>query len=215
MRLSPLVPLYTLLFLSACSRDNDDAVTPTPGPGGPAQEVYTPVLNGPQGVQMQVEGELVTHVQGGALIPYFNADGVQNTPPQPSYRYYHAGMYDGERNVFEMHLGILSYTDAFLDPGMFEEFFSEGPREYGSTTSPGLSRVALHYLDADSVLWTTGQGSALQANSTFTITQSSTGYDDLSVFARVICNFECTLYNSGGASMPVTNGILMFEFREY
>jgi hypothetical protein len=204
--------LLLTILLASCSKPNDP-VPPAPGPGGPAP--FQPALSGPQGVEMTVDGEVVTLVQGGGIIPFYLVDGVQNTPPSPSYRFYTAGMHTNGENVFELHLGTLSYSDPFLDPGEFEEFFSPGPREYGQTNVSGISRVAIEYLDEDGTLWSTLQGSAAQPNSSFVITAVNTGFDDLGVYARIIVFFSCAFYNSGGANKPVTNGVLTLEFREY
>lgn len=214
MRILQAIPIISMLFLlSACGKDDDDPVIPEPGPTTPA--TYEPTLYGDQGVQMTVDGQLFTAVEGGSIIPFYMADGVKNTPPQQSYRFYAAGMYSGQVNVFQLHLGTLTYTSTFLDPVLFQEFFATGPREYGITSAPGMSHVKIEFIDGDGVLWSTEQGSGEQENSTFTIADVLTGYDEQSVYARIISNFNCTLYDPGGDPKTVTEGILMLEFREY
>ncbi len=200
-------------LLSACKKDESDPpiTTPTPTPA----DQFTPSLGGTQGVQMQIDGDVVTLVHGGSRIPFYFADGVLD-PPQ-SYKFYAAGIFDGSMNtnVFELKVGTLTYSEDFFDPALFQQFFQPGARMFGSTTTINLSRVAIEYTDPDGMLWSTQQGSALQDGSAFEFTQAATDQDDQGIWARVIAQFNCTVYNASGTSRTITNGELMLEFRDY
>ncbi len=214
MKISCLAPplfLSILLFTGCKKEESDPPIIPAPAP----TDQFTPSLTGTQGVQMQVDGDVITMVHGGSRIPFYFADGVID-PPQ-SYKFYAAGIFDGSvnTNVFELKVGTLNYADDFFDPALFQQFFTVGPRTFGSTTAVNLSRVAIEYTDDSGVLWSTQQGSAMQNGSVFTFTEVATDQDDQGVWAKVIANFNCTVYNSSGASRTITNGELMLEFRDY
>ena len=201
-----------IIVFSACRKEEEDPPIPEPIT---QTDPFTPSLTGIQGVQMNVDGDAVVLVHGGSLIPFYNADGNQD-PPQ-SYKSFSSGLYDGSlgANVFELKIGTLSYTTEFLDPAAFQEFFNEGTRTYGPTTSPGQSHVAIEYTDPDGMLWSTLQGSMQQNGSILEFTDVATGYDDLGAWVKVIAHFNCNVFNASGTARTITNGELMLEYRDY
>jgi hypothetical protein len=150
------------------------------------------------------------------MIPYFDLGGEENELPQPSHRYYVAGIYSGnsEASVFQVGLGALTYFGA-VDPEAFDAYFATGTRIYGAAYSPGQQRVEITYRDPTGIEWSTNSGSAQQNASSFNITQVQAGQDELGSWVKVVAGFNCTFYNAGGASMTVTNGGMMFEFRNF
>jgi hypothetical protein len=211
-------PLPTLLVLSilvvaGCGKKKDEPVTPAPGEPQPPAFSFT--LNGPQGVQMTLDGAVVKFVQGEGLFPYHGTAATQNPPPTPSYNTYSATMHNApaDLDVFAIHMGTLSYTQ-IVEQDAFEQFFAPGVRPFGFVQTANVQRVQLDYRDAEGVLWATHYGSGAQEGSTFTITDSQIGFDDNVLWAKVLGSFNCTLYNSAGIARTVTDGTLMFEFQQ-
>ncbi len=213
---SLLAFLLVPLLMVSCKKD-DPAPPPATGggPEGPAQ--FTPSLSGHQGVGLTMDGTYVSYVHSGGssgeVIPVYDVQTMQGAT---SYKSFMSGLFQGSigENVFELHLGTLGYTEVFLDPKQFINYFQPGPVAYGTVTAPNLSQVMILHNDAQGQVWSTLLGSADQTNSTFTITEVDSGFDDLGAWTRVIATFDCKLYNNSGASKSVTGGGLMLEFRD-
>jgi|GEM_PF-2526173 len=201
------------LLLSGCKKDEADAAPPATTPP-PAFDL---TLAGSQGVQMLMNGAMVTISVGDLVIPFFEEDGVINTPPVLSTRFYGAGLYNStaDTNAFLMRIGTLEFEGPVVIPEDFWNFFATGARSYGPATG-GLDGLELEWTDEAGVIWSTRCGSGIQSGSVFTITEVSTSDDKFGSSARILASFSCTLYNcTTGASRPVSSGVLVLEFWNY
>lgn len=211
-----LLPLSLCVFLLAgCKKDEEDS-TP-PANNTPPPPAFNLTLNGSQGVQMVVNGSLITIGESGVFLPFYQEDGVINTSPELSTRFYGAGLYDAtaDANAFLMQLGTLEFDGPAVITEDFWNFFATGVRAYGPATA-GLDGLELEWTDGGGVIWSTRCGPGTQSGSVFTITEVATSEDKMGPIARIKASFNCNLYNcSTGAAMVVSSAVLVLEFRNF
>lgn len=213
-----LVPFaLCLLLLPGCKKESDAPYTPS-SPGGTSTPTFDMTVNGFYGVRMTLGGStMLTLVESDSLGVYAQANGQENVPPTPSTRYYTAAIQNVDlvQDRFRLTIGTLEYQDVTVLPSELYAFLAPGPRTYGPATT-GSDGVELAYIDMTGQEWTTRCAGGGQPTSTFTITDILEGYDKLGPKATIAATFTCTLYNCGtGATLPVTNGGLVFELREF
>lgn len=207
-----VVPVLALLA-SGCKKE-DDTTPPVVTPPPPA---FTLTLNGNQGVEMLIDGGMVTVGESVDVVPFFEEDGVLNTPPELSTRFYGAGLYNAtaDANAFLMRIGTLDFEGPVVLPDDFWAFFVTGTRVYGSA-SGGLDGLELEWTDGDGTVWSTRCASGVQSGSAFTITEVMTDADKLGTVARIKAAFNCKLYNCiTGATKTVSSGLLVLQFRDF
>lgn len=213
MRLSLLMlPVFTIL-LAGCKKE-DDVTPPVVTPPPPA---FTLTLNGNQGVEMVIDGNMITIGESAEIVAFFEEDGVINPAPEVSTRFYGAGLYNAtaEANAFLMRIGTLEFEAPVVFPDAFWTFFVAGTRAYGSA-SGGLDALELDWTDGDGVVWSTRCASGVQSGSVFTITEVATDADKLGTIARIKASFNCKLYNCiTGATKTVSSGVLVLQFRDF
>lgn len=99
-----------------------------------------------------------------------------------------------------------------------ESMFSVKGYPYGkesfSTGSNGVDGAKIFYIDANGVQWSSDQGSGNQSGSSFSITEHIANNDGYS-YRISKAAFTCTLYNTSGGSMTLTNGICRSRTVQY
>jgi hypothetical protein len=206
-----------LLALAACKKENDPApATPTtPGSTAPTFDL---TVNGAYGVRMTLgTSTVVTFVESDSLGAYSQTDGVENTPPTLSTRWYAAGLQNADlmQDRFRFAIGTLEYEGVEVVPSDLYAFLAPGTRTYGPATT-GTDGVQIEYTDASGQGWTTLCGGGGQPTSTFQITDILEGYDKMGPKATIAATFSCTFYNCAtGDALPVNGGGLVFELREF
>lgn len=206
-----LFPAFALL-LGACKKEEEDP----PPPDDPEPPAFTLTLNGSQGVQLLMNGSMVTIGEADMIVPFYQEDGVINDPPVPSTRFYGAGLYNATADwtAFLMQIGTLAFEGPSVNPEDFWNFFNTGARPYSPVGT--LNGVELAWTDETGTVWSTRCGSGIQSGSVFTITEVATSEDKLGRIARILATFNCKMYNcSTGEGREVSSGMLVLEFRDF
>lgn len=216
MMRNPLLALSMFaVFLAGCKKDEED--TTPPANTTPPAPTFNLTLTGSQGVQMVIDGSMVTIGESATIVPFYQEDGVINTSPQLSTRFYGAGLYNAtaDANAFLMQLGTLEFDGPVVIPEDFWNFFATGVRAYGPATV-GLDGLELEWTDDAGVIWSTRCGPGTQSGSLFSITEVATSEDKLGAIARIKASFNCNLYNcSTSAVKVVSSAVLVLEFRNF
>ncbi len=208
-----LLPCSLVVVLFVGCRKEDPITQPPPAPPDPPP-TFELDLNGPQGMQLTAGDTTYTYVDGDAYSAVYQVGGTTGTP---STRYYIAGLAGGDEGdlVAAIRIGTVTYEGVQVDIDDFYTLLATGAKIVAPATTGGQG-VEIEFLDADAQLWSTRCGSTAQPGSGFTITEMEPGYDGVGAFARIVAVFNCTVYNcSTGASMALTNGGAVLEFREF
>lgn len=207
-------PLLLCLLVGAlavgCGKE-EHPYTPVPPEPDPPPPSFDLDVNGMQGMQMTVGGTTYTFLDDGEFAAVYQVGGA------PSSRHYIAGLAGGEAGdlMAAGRIGTLVSAGPVVSPEEFHDFMAPGPRAIAPATQGG-NGVEIEFHDAAGQLWSTRCGSAAQLGASFTITDMVPGYDELGAFARIVAVFQGTMYNCAtGASLPLTEGGLVLEFREF
>ncbi|RKD92801.1 fibrobacter succinogenes major paralogous domain-containing protein [Mangrovibacterium diazotrophicum] len=163
-----------------------------------------------------------------------NMDGVPLIIQADNTNYYNYSAEEGEESLFGYVAGSESYfvgseEDAEQVSIFFLKTFENEPTDcaelstilnVGSNNYAGVTSfenltvsdgVAINYVDANGVLWSTGTLDGDFSDGEFKITEI-TKYKDDPTTCVVKARFSCTLYNEYGTSVKLTNGELCAMF---
>lgn len=142
---------------------------------------------------------------------YTNGTGSSKGGSNPKTATYSSYIVNAANSGININKGTISYpsTSSMPDTATFRLFFAPNTYSYSVNYVNG---VEVTWTDANGVIWSTSNGTGSQTGSTFKITAeqyaNDLGYQD----EKVLINFSCTLYNPGGTSMQLTNGVFVGYF---
>lgn len=202
LKLAAITAIIVVSGISSCKKE-ESAPAPTPvttTPPIPTSNLY---------FQATINGTAVAFQDG---VGGYGAGGGSESGSEPS------GWQEGQSSMvtkafFTQNLGGFHIMKVFTyEPSItqIESMFAVQSYPYGklspSSNVDGTDGARVFYHDNDGVEWTTDLGTADQTGSTFNITEhivNEAGYSHR--ISKV--TFNCTLYNSTGASMVLTNGV--------
>ncbi|MEM9025000.1 MAG: hypothetical protein AAGB22_14740 [Bacteroidota bacterium] len=180
------------MSLGSCSSDDsDDDSTPTPGPTEPTGFFF----------QAEINGQLVQFEDGVGL--YGSGAGASST---------NAGQEEQSLNLQQpfsgTNLAWVSFIQTFSQPvtecAQIESMFAVKAYGYGNSNT-GVDGIVVNYIDANGTHWASDKGTAMQAASSFAVTNHDPNTDGFS--ERISrAEFACTLYDDNGNSVPLLNG---------
>jgi hypothetical protein len=155
-----------------------------------------------------INGTNYSLVNGATYSSGVSSNKLIGSPSNASYASM-IGNVNTNQPYFTIYKGTIVFTGSTPDTSAFDAFF---PVSAISFSQNNVNGIDIDWIDPSGNLYSTSFGSASQSGSAFTILakQVSTiaGYQNVKVFAK----FNCTLYNSAGASFPLTNGIYVGYF---
>ncbi|MGP8217057.1 MAG: hypothetical protein ACLQQ4_15925 [Bacteroidia bacterium] len=102
-------------------------------------------------------------------------------------------------------------SSSMPDTVTFFKFFTPGSYPYSVNYTNGIE---VDWIDPSGNSYSTSLGAGTQTGSTFTITAEK-AVDLLGTYnVVVVINFSCTLYNSSGSGIKLTNGVYVGAFQD-
>ncbi len=92
------------------------------------------------------------------------------------------------------------------DSASFDAFFGLQSYPYSVNYTNGIE---VDWIDPNGNLYTTSQGTGVQTGSIFTIVAKQASFTNGYYEVKIVATFNCTLYNSTGGNIPLTNGIFV------
>jgi hypothetical protein len=112
---------------------------------------------------------------------------------------------DPSYGVIDVTKGTLTKTGATTTELEFKNFFLPGT--YSFDNAYPRNGIGINWFD-NYERWSTDSAPATQSGSSFTITDVTEGRDEYGRYMlKVKATFNCTVYNSSGASKALTNGV--------
>lgn len=203
LKVAAITAIIVVTGISSCKKEES---TPTPTP---TTTTNPPVPTSNLYFQATINGTAVSFQDG---VGGYGAGGGSESGSEPS------GWQEGQSSMVTkafstQNLGGIHIMKAFVyEPSItqIESMFAVQSYPYGklspSTNIDGEDGARVFYYDNSGVEWTTDLGTADQTGSTFSITEHIV--NEAGVSHRISkVTFNCTLYNSTGASMILTNGV--------
>jgi hypothetical protein len=208
-----LAVIAVSLILASCKKESS---TPTTTPTTPTTTVTptgTNINSSPQ-FTGTVNGTNFSFINGsGYTSNVSSSKQLGGSSATANYAEYQSSIFDSPTST--KGIGIWKGTITFPlssstpDTASFDAFFPLTTCAYSLNYTNGIE---VDWVDASGVEWTTSQGTGSQTGSKFTIIakQVLTSFGTQNV--KVMINFNCTLYNTSGGSMPLTNGVYIGYF---
>lgn len=143
-----------------------------------------------------------------------SAYGVSQLAGATKERIYSAsvGKYDPGTEHIGVKLGTLVVPGTYTLAEIHPEFHSFVEVAYYPFSAGAAAGVAIFYMDASGMVWSSDAGTADQTGSTFVITYTEDSMSGSTVTERFKAHVNCKLYNGLGGSITITDGILELAF---
>jgi hypothetical protein len=196
--------LASLLILSACASSSSPNGNSVP-------------TNSDEFFQATVGSTIVTMVEGQNNVWVAFAGEMSGNWDNEGHEYYH---YTGDNITHDLPNNRVTIHFMKLFPGSpyasgFDGLVYKGSMPY-VTRNQERDGIAIEYVDANNHTWATDFGSHDQSGSTFMVTSHDSVH---TAFANWRFNakgtFSCTLYDSAGSSLKVSNGTFAAGTQHY
>ena len=151
-----------------------------------------------------------TYSSGVSSSKQMGGTGATNNYEEPSTSI-------GNPNTNQPYLTINKGTITFPllssmpDTVTYYAFFAPKSYPYSINYTNGIE---VDWIDANGNIYNTSMGTGDQTGSTFAITAEK-AVDLLgNYYVKVVINFSCTLYNSSGTAIKLTNGVYVGDFED-
>ncbi|MES2141105.1 MAG: hypothetical protein V4511_15470 [Bacteroidota bacterium] len=202
LKLAVITAIIIVLGINGCKKE-ESAPVPTPATTNP------PVPTSNLYFQATINGTAVAFQDG---VGGYGAGGGSEGGTEPS------GWQEGQTSMVTkafsaQNLGGIQIMKGFVyqpTNTQIDSMFAVKSYAYGkqspSSNIDGVDGARVFYYDNSGVEWTTDLGTADQTGSAFSITEHIV--NEVGVSHRISkITFNCTLYNSTGGSMILTNGV--------
>lgn len=193
------------LFFASCKKDNNNN-------DQNQQEKPLTVDSNPQ-IKCTVDG-MDFHFEQTAtngIESFMSADQSIASYPDTSMASWSSSIYDvtNDKAIFRIEKGTLHFVGGSPENDDFKAFFSPGTYSFSVDLKNGFQ---VEWYDSNGKQWTSYFGTGDQSGSAITIDDMK----DEEVFGtyqvRVKISFHCMLYEDGGNSIELTNGVYVGSF---
>lgn len=199
-----LVALCAIVILAGCKKDDNNA-TPSQNNTPPNNAVTinsTPQFTG------TINGTGYSMVNGNTYSSGVASNKQIGSPSKASY-----ASLIGNENTNQPYLtinkGMMTFSGSMPDTASFDAFFPVGSYTY----SPNyVSGIEIDWIDPNGNQYSTSMGTGNQANSSFKVTAKQVSMVSGYYEVKILATFNCTLYNSSGGSITLTNGTYVGSF---
>lgn len=206
-----VIVLFAIVIVGlsvSCKKDNPA----TPAASTPAPVVTPPsnsiTINSTPQFSGTINGTSYSLVNGSTYTSGVASNKQIGSPSTASYASL-VGNQNTNQPYFTINKGTMTFTGSMPDTASFDAFF---PVTSIAFSKNNINGIDIDWIDPTGNLYSTSLGTANQSSSAFAITAKQVttilGYQNV----KVMATFSCTLYNSTGGSIALTNGIYVGYF---
>lgn len=194
----------TSLFTS-CKKDSndDDDNNTTPPP-------TTVTINSEMQVSFKINGTAVSYLASAYPINHYKGGSIATFPDSSTFVFGSSFLNSNFDEMFGIDKGTLHAMGNPAATASFEGYFAIATHPYSANDNTDYQGVIVRIM-YNGTMYSSINGSANQSGSQFKIddNQSShVGYD----YMKIKASFNCKLYDAGGSSITLTDGVVVTNF---
>lgn len=191
----------TVLF-SACKKDNNNDNNTTPA-------ATSITIDSEMQISCKINGTAVSYK--ASEYPVTHSTDKSLNPPNPGLFAFGSSFLDVNSNeMFGIDKGTLHSSGNPADETLFQNFFAQGNYSYSANDVEDYQGVIIR-IRYNGTLYSTILGSTSQNGSAFKIDANKYVYSGYG-YMKIKAAFNCILYDAGGSSITLTEGIVVTDF---
>jgi hypothetical protein len=191
-----------IALLASCKKKDDNNATPTNPPSNVVTINSTPQFTG------TINGTGYNLINGNTYSSGVSSNKQIGSPSKGSYASL-IGNDNTNQPYLTINKGTMTFNGSAPDTASFDAFFPVGSYTYSINYANGIE---IDWIDPNGNQYSTSMGTGNQSNSSFTVTAKHVSMVSGYYQVKVLATFNCTLYNSSGASITLTNGTYVGSF---
>ena len=199
-----LLTIGIIALLAGCKKKDDNNATPSNS--NPPSNVIT--INSTPQFTGTINGTGYSLVEGNTYSSGVSSNKQIGSPSKASYASL-IGNDNTNQPYLTINKGMMSFNGSMPDTASFDAFFPGGSYTYSINH---VSGIEIDWIDPNGNQYSTSMGTGNQSSSAFTVTAKHVSMVSGYYQVKILATFNCTLYNSSGGSIILTNGTYVGSF---
>jgi hypothetical protein len=204
-----LISALAFISFSSCKKDSSSTNT-TPTPTTTAITIDSPIQ-----LSCKINGTQLSYIEDGTTNQSgWSSDNSLAGLPDTSYFAYGGDLLRSADDsvLFQIYKGTLANVGVPPSDATFDNFFANGTYGYAPNSNQKFQGVYIHIRYNNKLYTTLNNASGAQSGSNFKIEAGKQVTNPSDHEWKIKASFNCKLYDDTGASITLTDGILVCSF---